>query len=364
MPRILVAPLDWGLGHATRCVPLIGELRDRGCEVILAADGATAKLLAQEFPDLELLPLKGYHIRYGRGNTTLALLLKLPRIFQAIRYERKWLMALLRKERFDCIISDNRPGLHHPDVYTIYITHQLLIRSEIGRWADRLLQLLHARYIRNFNKLWVPDVNSQPNLAGILSHPPQTNVSPIYIGLLSRLHPSATAVTCDLLILLSGPEPQRSVLEHQLLKQLQSYKGTVRLVRGLPRQEKLTVPAPTHVEIIHHLTATQLQKAMAGAKLVVCRSGYTTLMDLIRLQKKAVLIPTPGQTEQEYLARHLQRLKVFPFLSQKDFQLNKALELAIDFPFLNPFAADDFEQYPAAIDDLLAEISNDSLPIP
>lgn len=364
MPRILVAPLDWGLGHATRCVPLIGELRERGCEVVLAADGAPAKLLAQEFPDLEIRVLKGYGIRYSRGNLLLALLRKLPGIFRTIGYEQRWLRELLRKERFDCIISDNRPGLHHPQVYSVYITHQLLIRSGIGRWADRLLQLLHARYIGKFNKLWVPDVEGQPNLAGILSHPPATKTSPCYLGLLSRLQPTAPGTSCDLLILLSGPEPQRTILEKKMLQQLERYKGTVRLVRGLPRQERLTVPVPAHVEVFDHLTASQMQKAITGARLVLCRSGYTTLMDLVRLQKKAVLIPTPGQTEQEYLARHLQRQELFPFVPQKDFQLNKALELAHDFPYHNPFTPADFEQYTTVIDDLLAEVSYYTDPLP
>ena len=357
MPRILVAPLDWGLGHATRCVPLIGELRERGCEVVLAADGPTARLLAQEFPDLRLLPLRGYGIRYGKGLAVLSLLFQLPHIFRTIRYEHKWLQQLMAKERFDCIISDNRPGLYHPQAYSVYLTHQLLIRSGFGPGADRLLQLLHARYIRRFNKLWVPDLPGNLNLAGLLSHPLTEKESPRYLGLLSRLRPAVAASRYDLLILLSGPEPQRTLLEKHLLYQLQPYKGTVLLVRGLPREEKITIPLPSNIQVAAHLTATQLQQVLAGAALVLCRSGYTTLMDLLRLRKKAVLIPTPGQTEQEYLARHAEELQLFPFLKQKEFELNKALELATDFPYHHPFTEEDFEQYTGAVDELVSELN-------
>ncbi len=364
MPRILLAPLDWGLGHATRCIPLIGELRARGCEVVLAADGAIAKLLAQEFPDLELLPLRGYAIRYSKGHTAYSLLLKIPHIFQSIRHEQKWLRSLLSKERFDCIISDNRPGLYHPAVYTVYITHQLGIRSGLGTGADRLLHRFHSRFIRKFNKLWVPDLLGEPNLAGLLSHPPAATVLPRYLGLLSRLQPTTPGTLCQLLILLSGPEPQRSILEKKLIHQLQFFKGTVLLVRGLPREERVTVPLPPHIQVAAHLSATRLQQALAGAELVICRSGYTTLMDLVRLRKKAVLIPTPGQTEQEYLARHMENLRLFPFLTQKEFQLNQALELAKDFPYSNPFTEADYEQYTDAVDELLAEISKDSPALP
>lgn len=354
--RVLVAPLDWGLGHATRCVPLIGELIQKGCEVVLAADEATARLLAREFPQLEIKKLKGYEIRYGQNQLVWSLLKQLPGIFKSIQREHQWLKQVLQKEKFDLVISDNRPGLWNHKTHCVYISHQLRIQSGIHAVVNDLLQKLHSFYINKFNAVWVPDLGGAENVAGELAHPLKRNFNPVYLGLLSRLYTTdAPPGKFELMILLSGPEPQRTLLEQALLKQATTLSSKILFVRGLPGNSE-TIKATANVEVYNHLTASQLQIAIQQSEYIVCRSGYTTLMDLLKLKKKAILIPTPAQPEQEYLATYMQEKGYFPFLKQKGFTLIKAIEVARKFEYNNPFTDADFEKYEPVIEQLLTSL--------
>lgn len=353
--RVLLAPLDWGLGHATRCIPIIRYLRKKGCEVVLATSGAPASLLTREFPDLEIKQLDGYNIRYSSGSSLFgSMLLQLPGIIGNIRKEHKWLNELLKKEEFDFIISDNRPGFYNKKVYSIYITHQLLIHSGKGKWLNGLLQQIHARYMKPFNKVWVPDLEGTKNLAGELSHPFKQLVQPTYLGLVSRFETVLPVEPMyDLMVLLSGPEPQRTILEQTLYHQLQTFTGKVLFVRGLPHQQSSNLPLIDHITVHTHLLAHQMQQAIASSEIILCRSGYTTLMDLIRLKKKAILIPTPGQPEQEYLAAHMQEQQLFPTLQQDQFDVETALQTAQSFSYEQPFTDVDFNWYQQVMDELL-----------
>lgn len=355
--RILLAPLDWGLGHATRCIPLIRYLQQKECEVVLAADGAAASLLASEFPGISIRTLKGYDIRYNSGSSLFgSMALQLPRIFSSIQKEHLWLKDVLEKEQFDIVISDNRSGFWNKKTHNIYITHQLLIHSGKGNWLNRQLQKLHARYMKKFTEVWVPDLEANKNLAGELSHPSQPIIQPAYLGLLSRLEKKEVAEQeYDLTILLSGPEPQRTILEEKIFQQLPSYSGKVLFVRGLPQQNHSALQSYPHITVHDHLPAEQLQHKLSSSKLIICRSGYTTLMDLMKLGKKAFLIPTPGQPEQEYLAQYMQGQSYFPFHQQKGFDLLSAIKVADSFPYQHPFAEADFEVYKKRIDELLKE---------
>jgi predicted glycosyltransferase len=353
--RILLAPLDWGLGHATRCIPIVRSLQQNGHEVILAADGATAALLRWEFPDIVIKTLKGYGIRYSKNASLFgSMLQQLPPILQNIKSEQQWLTELLRKENFDLIISDNRPGFYSKHVPSVYITHQLLIKSGKGKWVNSLLQQLHNRYIKNFNSVWVPDLEGPINLAGELAHPEKQLAQPVYLGLLSRMKPMTTEAKYDLTILLSGPEPQRTILEEKLTADLAFYKLRVLVVRGLPNPDASASELPSHIKVYNHLPAALLQEAMSASQLIVCRSGYTTLMDLIRLKKKAVLIPTPGQPEQEYLAAHMQQQQLFPFIKQDDISIQKAIMAAENFSYQISFSDGDFEGYKDVINQQVA----------
>ncbi len=341
-PRILLAPLDWGLGHATRCIPIIKDLLAKDCEVIIAAEGPVLALLSAEFPSLFFLPLKGYRIRYSRSKAWLPfkILVQLPRILRMVGFENRWLKNTVLEHEIDAVISDNRPGMYHREIPSVYVTHQLTIKAGKS-FLERWMQKIHYRYIKRFASCWVPDMQEDAGLAGLLSHPDKLPAVPVhYIGPLSRFSKMEGMVKeYDLAILLSGPEPQRTIFEELLLTQLIDYKGKVVLIRGLPGETTNLTSSNTAIQQFNHLPASELSSIIQRSALVICRSGYTTIMDLVALQQKAVLVPTPGQTEQEYLADYLSEKKYFYSLLQKGFDLKKALEGSSAFAYRPvPFA--------------------------
>jgi len=332
--RVLVAPLDWGLGHATRCIPLIRALLLNGYEVVLAAEKAQAALLQQEFPQLQCLHLEGYRVRYSRSRWLLPLriIMQVPRLLRIIKKEHAWLQGVLRSHRINLVISDNRFGLYTDAVPCIFITHQLTIKAPF-RWLEKKMQQVNYRYINHFTACWVPDAAGEPNLAGVLSHPRLIpSIKPVYIGLLSRMQYEVTPKQYDYCILLSGPEPQRSILEEKIYRGIASIPGNILLVRGLPGQEA-ELSLPSHVTVRNHLGTEAIQQAILQSEYIICRSGYTTLMELVSLRKKAILIPTPGQTEQEYLAERLFRSGTFYMVPQEMFSVEKDLTEASTFPY-------------------------------
>ena len=362
---ILIAPLDWGLGHATRCIPIIKELLNQKCELWIAASGDQLALLQREFPFLPFVELPGYGIKYGKNRafTFLKIIAAIPKILTRIKEENRWLQQFLIRERPDVVISDNRYGLWSAGVLTVFITHQLRISSSFGRIGDGLLQRLNYRMINRFSTCWIPDLEADGGLAGNLSHPEKLpDVPTRYIGILSRFGESGRAETgvggCDLLILLSGPEPQRTLFEQMILEQLASYQGRAILVRGLPGTNPPLIKdglAPG-VEVYDHLSAGELEKVMKGAGLVLSRAGYSTVMDLARLGKKAVLVPTPGQTEQESLGEYLWERRMALSVPQANFSLVRALDAAKRFPFVK-MAGGDQGVLTAAIKDLISRIA-------
>jgi UDP:flavonoid glycosyltransferase YjiC (YdhE family) len=334
-PNVLVAPLDWGLGHATRCVPVIRELLHQRCRVILAASGKGKAVLQQEFPSLPFLDLPGYEIEYAATGWGLAIKIvaQIPKLLSAINDEQAWLQKVVKDEGIDAVISDNRFGLHHPDVRTVFITHQLCIQTPFG-WGKELLQELNYNYINKFNECWVPDAEGESNLAGELSHPEVKPAIPLqYTGLLSRFEKKHLKTEKKyLLILLSGPEPQRTMLEEKITAELKDYTKPFVLVRGLPATTEALTLKENGI-VYNHLPAEELEQVIAGASFVIGRCGYSTVMDLAAMQKRSILIPTPGQTEQEYLARHLMQKNLVFFVEQKKFKLKNALSLAENFPY-------------------------------
>lgn len=336
--KVLVAPLDWGLGHATRCIPIIYKLLNSGVTVFIAADGTIKSLLQKELPQVVFLPLPGYKIQYSRraGGLAFKLLLQLPKLLTAVYKEHQWLKTVRKIHGIDAVISDNRLGLYNKNLHCIYITHQLTIKGGT-RFTEWLAQKLHYRFINKYNECWVPDSETEPSLAGELSHPRQLpTISVKYTGPLSRFEKKDTAKKYDLLVLLSGPEPQRTIFENMLLKQIVSCGKKVLFVRGLPGNTTSLNYTCAGIEIHNHLDAGALNTAILQSGLVICRSGYTTVMDLITLQQKAILVPTPGQTEQEYLGTYLSNIKLFYSTGQTGFLLHKALEAAALFPYLLP----------------------------
>jgi len=347
----LVIPLDWGLGHATRCVPIIRALLANGCEVLIAAEGATESLLKHEFQQLRFIPLTGYRISYSKKKYWLPfkIIAQVPWILMRIYKEHQWVKKNVKIHSITAIIADNRFGLYHSTLPSVYITHQLLIKTG-NPFTEKVAQKIHYWFIKKYNVCWVPDFVGPNNIAGELSHPVNRPKNITYIGGLSRFeNRGAFEKKFDLLMLVSGPEPQRTIFESLLLIQLENFKGKSLLVRGLPgiaavdENDFETRNNQPNLTIKNHLAAEELNEVIQQSDLVVCRSGYTTIMDLIKLNKKAILVSTPGQTEQEYLAAHLMQQQIFYAVSQEHFNLGESLAAASGFTFVIP--SFDMDQY-------------------
>lgn len=255
---------------------------------------------------------------------------QLPRIAKAIRRENEWLKKIVNTHRIDGIISDNRFGLYHKKVPSVFITHQLNIQTPLGSPAGLLTRKMNYSRINRFTHCWIPDFEASPGLAGALSHPPKMpSISCTYTGPLSRMQPAIAGEPKKMvLILLSGPEPQRSLFERLIFSQLRPTELSFVVVRGLPDGKGPQVPALPNIVVYDHLPAKELNRCLAEAAVVVCRSGYSTVMDVCVVGAKAIMVPTPGQTEQEYLAALLAGSGSIITASQDDFDLYALLERA------------------------------------
>ncbi len=324
---ILVAPLYWGLGHATRCIPIIKKLLGCNYDVILASDGAALQLLKKEFPNLESIELPSYNITYPiKGNRfKWNILLKLPNILKVISSEKKIIEHLISERKIGGIISDNRFGVRSKRVPSVYITHQLNILS--GK-TSFLSSKIHQNIIKKYDECWVPDFDENLNLSGKLGHLKNTGLNIKYIGVLSRMKKVKLPVKYDVLLLLSGPEPQRTLFEKLLIPEFKDKNLSVLLVKGCV-EKKQKIEQQDSITIYNYMKTKELKQAINKSKIVVSRSGYTTIMDLATLEKKAFFIPTPGQFEQEYLAKRMKELQFAPFCSQEDFTIDKLKEVEL-----------------------------------
>jgi uncharacterized protein (TIGR00661 family) len=334
MKTILITPLDWGLGHATRCIPIIQEFLKRKCTVLIGGSGDSMRLLKSEFPELEYFELPGYRPVYpSHGSMVIKMALQVPRFMKVIKEEHKRIQIIIERHPVDLVISDNRYGCWSQAVPSVFITHQLNILMPKGfGWLQNLVDNFNRKLIKNFSHCWIPDyVEHERSLAGELSrHHGNHNVT--YIGPLSRFskleanESKGQTTKFDVTCILSGPEPQRSIFEKILRRQLKDSGLRYLIVTGVFSPEMKASDNGTDV-----LTSEKLYYVISQSAMIIARSGYSTIMDLAALGKKAILVPTPGQTEQEYLADrfHLQRL--FLCMHQHSFDLKVALGKAKNF---------------------------------
>lgn len=317
--NILVAPLNWGLGHATRCIPIIRELEKNGFTPILASDGVALSLLKKEFPHLTSLELPSYNIEYAKKgeNFKWKLIKNSPKTINAILSEKQLVKKWIKEYNLTGIISDNRLGVHSKKVPSVFMTHQLTVLSGKTTWIS---SKLHQFFIHKFDECWVPDVNEIPNLTGKLGHLKNSNLNIRYIGVLSRLEKKVLEIKYDIMILLSGPEPQRTILEEKIIEEIQNAEETIVFIKGKVEKEQKK-EQKGNVTFYNFMQSEELEKTFNESEMVLCRSGYTTVMDLCKLQKKAFFIPTPGQFEQEYLAKKYKREGLVPYSKQDKFSL-------------------------------------------
>jgi predicted glycosyltransferase len=381
--RVFVSPLDWGLGHAARCISVIRRLLDANVEVIAGAEGGHLAFLKEHFPTIEYIEFPGYRISYSaKLPVGIKVLLQLPQMISAIKNEHELLAELIKTKKLDAVISDNRYGLWNENIPSVIITHQLNIQAPAG---NNLLNTIAHKYINRFDECWISDYEGKENLTGILSHPIPEGINAKYIGPLSRfaflndqpqtpkgalgsaiqspfrgLGPEEI-INYDLLVTLSGPEPQRSLLEEMVLKQLKELPSLRTLIiQGLPggaKSSSLTHREEGHIEIVPHLGDVAFLEKLRCSDIVLSRPGYSTIMDMDTIGwKKAIFIPTPGQTEHEYLGKLMQEKGLAITYNQKGFSLNEAIEKAKQLKPVKPNY--NKENFKAVVEDWLKRISS------
>lgn len=342
--KILIAPMNWGLGHASRCVPLINKYIEDGCEVVIGGDGESLTLLRKHFPELRIIELPSLNLKYSKGNSqTWALARALPRIIKWIIRDHFALKKILTKESFDRIISDNRFGLYvnlrpksrylskyrkprphnslaEPE--TIYITHQLQIRTPKGlHWLEPMLAGMHRDIILKYTQCWIPDYAGEENLSGELSHKCIMPRNAKFIGPLSRFPIKPKTFTAganleevdstaddkfNIVAVLSGLEPQRTIFEKEIVNHYLGREEKVLIIRGKTNEPNTEI-VKKNITFVPYIDDETLQRVLLDCDIILARSGYSTIMDLNALGclSKAQLVATPGQPEQEYLAQLL-----------------------------------------------------------
>jgi UDP:flavonoid glycosyltransferase YjiC (YdhE family) len=285
---VLISALDWGMGHTTRCYAVVRDLLALNNQVIFAGNIKQTQWMLREFPSIQTEALAGYNIQLSsKQNTYLQLMRQFSQIKKAMKREKQWLANYCSEHPIDLIVSDNRYGFYHPEVISVLMTHQLNL--QIPRFGKIVNQKLHG-WIEQFDEVWVPDT-VEHELAGCLSTA-SLNISQQFIGPLNRFQKIETPIVYDYLVILSGPEPERTHFLEQVMSWASERKKQIALVGA-------------KVDGVHSIanpTTSELAKWIAESEIVISRAGYTTIMEMLSLNQKAILIPTKGQYEQEYLA--------------------------------------------------------------
>lgn len=351
--NILICPLDWGLGHATRCVPIIRHLLNIRCRVYIAGSGRSLDFLKGEFPCCQFIKLPSYRFIYSRkALMALAMLLSSPMILWGIYKEHRLLKRIVLKNQIHGIISDNRFGLWSNEIPCVYISHQVKIKTKaMFGFFEPILYKIHRYFIKKYDLLWIPDVKTEPSLSGDLAHYPDKSIKHIYIGPLSRFagleNPKDDLTEfdhADILAIISGPEPQRSIFESMILKQASTVQEKIILLRGIPAGD-MKPESKGNLTVYPHMETARLMQMIKNAGVVLCRPGYSSIMDLAVLGKKVFFVPTPGQTEQEYLAAYLYDQGICNYAPQHTFRLNHVIEQASSFKGFEYYQfANSFEQ--------------------
>lgn len=325
-PVILFSALNWGLGHSSRTTPVIKAFLQQGCDVLIAGYGNAGSFLQKEFPQLEYIHLPGINITYPKkGSMSLKMVLSAFSILTSIRKEHKALERIITEKNIDIVFSDNRYGLWSKKIPSIFMTHQVFIQTPKRlNFLRPIINNINHHYIKHFTECWIPDFEGNDNLSGDLSHNKDIPFPHYYINPLTRFNKKTTTKSGTILIIISGPEPQRTIFEEKILCDISSVNEKIIVVKGKADEEysKTIINSAT---IISHPSSQDMEEMLNSCSFVISRPGYSTLMDLVTLEKPAILIATPGQTEQELLSE-IHHGKQFYSIKQSDFTLKKAIE--------------------------------------
>lgn len=331
---VLISPLDWGLGHATRMVPIIEYYMVQNYQVVLGGNGSSLNLLIKRFPELTVETIPSYQVKYStKVGFAVQMLLSLPTIYLGIKREKKRVKELHEKYHFSLIVSDNRFGVYHKSVRSLFVTHQLNIRFPM---FERTIFKVQKKLIEKFDCCLVPDFPMQQNLAGVLSvlKPKQNLKIPVhYLGALSRFYSTSLdekAVKYHYVAVLSGPEPHKTGLTDLLIE---AFSESNQQLAIITYDYQLTRQLPANIHLFLEVNDQVFLSIISQSETLISRSGYTTLMDLIYLKKKVFFIPTPGQTEQIYLAQYAAKNGWANYCLQHEFSPEKISNSGTGFPF-------------------------------
>jgi uncharacterized protein (TIGR00661 family) len=328
--KVLYGVNSWGLGHASRSLPIMRKLINEKNEVTVVSSGRTLEYLKKELgKSAKYLKLHDYPKPYSKYNLFLAKFSAyLPLILKAIAEEQLKTMKIINKGKYNLLISDHRYGFGSRKIPSYLMMHQLRLVTPFRlAVVEEVTELFHFSMLLRFKKIIVPDFKNK-SLSGDLSHSLDIfngwNVE--YIGPLSDLRKRDLKEDIDYLFTISGPEPSRTVFQKKILEQIKNIDGKIVVVLG--KAEKKKSKQKENIEIHDYLKSDKFEEIMNRSKMIVSRSGYSTLMDIVELKKKAMFVPTPQQTEQEYLARYHKKKKYFYSVSQKKLNLKKDLKRA------------------------------------
>ena len=325
--RILICPLNWGIGHATRCIPIINGLKTLGAEVIIGAEGRSLELLKREFQDTEFIEFPGVSVKYpARGSMAFKMFFSIPKILYEIYLEHRDLQQVIKNHNIDAVISDNRYGLWSKEVPSVFIIHQVMVKSP---FLENMLYRITRWFMQRYHHCWIPDHEGAKNLSGDLSHQYPLPPNAKFIGPLSRFDSEKANIFTgnfmyDIVAIISGPEPQRTIFEKLIISKAKGSQYKVLMVLGRPELHEQKQLTP-NISIVSHLPQQEMLEALLNAQVIISRSGYSTIMDLAALGKKAIFIPTPGQTEQEYLGRYFYDQGLHLCVNQKEFELENSM---------------------------------------
>lgn len=294
------------MGHTTRCISLMRQLQNQGNTLIFAGNQAQREFIAREFSNLKTIHLDGYNVSLDPAKSTyLQMLWQLAKIKKAIEAENQAVQKLVLDEKIDLVLSDNRYGLFSSSTKNILITHQLNLKLPVmGSFVNRKIK----HWVEKFDCVWVPDNAVKPVCGELLNA--RVNVPVVFIGHLCRFKKQAAPVNYDLLAIVSGPEPARTDFANKLKAYLGRQDKRVALVGASGNNSAIA--------FFENPSSAELEKLINESDVIISRAGYTTIMELLTLEKKAILIPTPGQFEQEYLATVIKSTRI-RFVDEKTF---------------------------------------------
>lgn len=312
--RVLICPLGWGLGHASRDIPIIESFLKAGHEVIVAGDNQQMSLLTQHFSGIKAIHFPSFKVKLSKGRSQLWPLIRIASLLPFFIIKEHFLLKrLIKKHQIDIVVSDNRYGLWNRHVKTIFITHQLKIFfPRPFRFLEPIGERFIRYFVKKFDECWIPDFSGKDNLAGELSHPSKIEGNVQYVGLLSRfskLRVNTTNETYDLVCVASGPSPQREMFIEEIAKLAHIHSFKTLIIMGDP-EIGTNIKEVGEIQFVGHLNDSEFASIVKSAKNVICRAGYSTIMDMIALGVSPIIVPTPGQTEQEYLLKHISNKKI------------------------------------------------------